>query len=113
MKKFLGITFGGLQRKALLLVLLVVALTIGMFTGVSLYQNSQLVRVVGETRIEQQAAISSIASQTMHQVVNASLTESTALQAELADHDFSEVIRSVCRFLSQISGLPMCRWSVF
>ena len=83
MKKFLGITFGGLQRKALVLVLLVLALTSAMFTGVTLYQNRQLVRIVDDTRTEQQQAISSIASRTMHQVVDGSLTETTSLQAQL------------------------------
>ena len=105
MKKFLGITFGGLQRKALVLVLLVLALTSAMFTGVTLYQNRQLVRIVDDTRTEQQQAISSIASRTMHQVVDGSLTETTSLQAQLADNDFSEVIRNVYMLQTMAQGL--------
>ena len=105
MKKFLGITFGGLQRKALILVLLVLVLTLAMFTGVSLYQNRQLVRVVGDTRTEQQAAISNIASQTMHSVVDSSLTETTALQAMLADNDFAEVTRNIYTLQSMAQGI--------
>ena len=105
MKKILGITFGGLQRKALLLVLLVLSLTVAMFIGISVYQNNQLIRVVEDTRVEQQTAISTITSQTMRQVMDGTLTEMTALQAELADRDFSEVIRDVYMLQSIAQGL--------
>ena len=95
MKKFFGITFGGLQRKTMRLALLILLLACSMFTAVSLYQNKQLIEVVEETRLEQEASISEISSETMHQVIEDSLATSTKLQAQLADNDFLEVIRNL------------------
>jgi len=105
MKKILGFTFGGLQRKALFLVLCVLILTVAMYSVINVYQNSRLVQIVDETRTEQQTAISSIASETMQQAVDGSLTKSTDLQAQLADNEFSEVIRNLYILQSIAEGL--------
>lgn len=112
MKKILGITFGGVQRKTLRLVLLVLLLACGMFTGVSLYQNQQLLRVVEGTRTEQQASISNISSQTMHAVIDESLTTTTQLQAQLAENDFLEVTRNLYTLQSMAESLLEKRESV-
>ena len=92
MKKVLGITFGGLQKKAILLVVIVTLLLVAMFVGITMYQNSTLVEVVGNTRVEQQNAISQMSRDTMHQTVEESLVSSTELQASLADNDFDEIV---------------------
>ena len=105
MKKILGITFGGVQRKTLRLVLLVLLLACFMFTGVSLYQNRQLIRIVENTQTEQQSSISNISSQTMHTVMDESLTATTQLQAHLADNDFQEVIRNLYTLQSMAESL--------
>ena len=105
LKKILGITFGGVQRKTLLLVLLVLAVTLAMFTGVSFYQNRQLIRIVGQTRTEQQTAISKTSSQTMQQVIDSSLTATTELQATVADNDFTEVINYAYTLRTIAEGL--------
>ena len=60
MKKILGITFGGLQRKTVTLVLMVLFVTIGIFSVVAAYQNRLLVKLVEETKREQQDSISTI-----------------------------------------------------
>lgn len=105
MKKILGITFGGVQRKTLRLVLLVLLLACIMFIGVSLYQNRQLIRVVEGTRREQQASISSISSQTMRTVMDETLTATTQLQAQLAENDFLEVTRNLYTLQSMAESL--------
>ena len=105
MKKILGITFGGVQRKTLLLVLLVLAVTLALFTGAGFYQNRQLIRIVGQTRTEQQTAISKTSSQTMQQVIDSSLTATTELQATVADNDFTEVINYAYMLRTIAEGL--------
>ena len=83
---------GGLQRKTVLLVLSLLLTTILVFAAVSFYQNRMLVRVVGETRTDQQQAISGTSERTMHGVLESALVRITDLQAEVADNDFAEVI---------------------
>ena len=92
MKKILGLTFGGLQKRAILLVVSVLLLAAAVFTGIALFQNRSLVNVVADTRVEQQKAISDLSKTTMHQVVEGSLVSSVQLQASLADNDFAEVV---------------------
>ena len=105
MKKYFGITFGGFQQKTLRLALLILLLACSMFTAVSIYQNQQLIQIVEETRIEQESSISAISSETMHQVIENSLTTSTQLQAQLADNDFQEVVRNLYMLQSMAQDL--------
>ena len=91
----LGITFGGLQKKTILLVLFMLAVAVGVFVAVSVYQNEMLVRIVGETRTEQQQAISHASEETMRRVLEESLVETTDLQAKIANNDFSEIIHDI------------------
>ena len=91
----LGITFGGLQKKTILLVLFMLAFAVGVFVAVSVYQNEMLVRIVGETRTEQQQAISHASEETMRRVLEESLVETTDLQAKIANNDFSEIIHDI------------------
>ena len=105
MKKILVITFGGLQKKAVNLVLVILALSILVFTGVMLYQNHTLVSVVANTRTEQQEAISQSSRDTIYQVLVHSQTESTALRANLADNDFGEVVNNVEMLRTMAEGI--------
>lgn len=95
MKKVLGITFGGLQKRILGLVLLVLVVMALLFAGVSVYQNHILQTLVEQTRQEQQQAISGISKETMLQVQQGSLVNTVSLQAAVADADFSEVVNDL------------------
>ena len=92
MKKVLGLLFGGLKKKTVLLVLILLVLTVGVFMLAFSYQNRMLVDIVGETRVEQQQAISQTSEETMHQVMVSTLVNTTALQAKIADNDFAEIV---------------------
>ena len=105
MKKVLGITFGRLQRRAVGLVLLVLVLTVAVFAVVSAYQSRMLVKIVGETRDEQQSAISQTSEATMQQMLEATLIRTTSLQANVADNDFAEVVNNVYMLQAMAQGL--------
>jgi sigma-B regulation protein RsbU (phosphoserine phosphatase) len=57
------------------------------------------------TRTEQQTSISNISSQTMHAVMDETLTATTQLQAKMADNDFLEVIRNLYTLQSMAESL--------
>ena len=78
MKKFLGITLGGLQKKAITLVLMMLLIVIAVAAGISAYQNKMLVGIVEETRSGQQQAISKISERTMDRVLESAMVSSTA-----------------------------------
>ena len=105
MKKYLGITFGGLQKKTVTLVLLILAATVAIFLGISAYQSRMLSDIVGQTRSEQQTAISQASRDTMHQVMENTLVRSTALQAKIADNDFSEIVDQIHMLQAMAQGL--------
>lgn len=105
MKKILGITFGGLQKRAILLVALMLLLLAIMFAGITFYQNRMLLNVVADTRIEQQTAISETSKVTMHQVVEGSLVSSTTLKANLADNDFAEIVSNTRMLQTMAEGI--------
>ena len=54
MKKILGLTYGGLQKKLVRLVLAIVIATVGLFALAALWQSRMLTSIVEETRVEQQ-----------------------------------------------------------
>ena len=95
MNRILRRFFGGIKKKTVFLVLSVLVLVGIIVSVVSNYQNRMLESVVGETRIEQQQAISQISKETMHQVMANTLVSSTALQAEVADNDFHEIVNDI------------------
>ncbi len=105
MKKILGITFGGLQKRAIVLVASMILLLVAMFIGITVYQNRTLLNVVEKTRVEQQTAISEMSQQTMHRVIESSLVSSTELKANLADNDFSEIVGSTRMLETMAQGI--------
>ena len=105
MKKIFGIRVGGLQRKTVLLVLIIMAATVAVLTALSIYKDRVLVRIVGETRTEQQQAISRISEDTMRQVMANTLTSSTNLQARIADNDFAEIVNDTYMLQTMAQGL--------
>ena len=92
MNRVFGIRRGALQRKTVFLVLIMLAAVIAVFMALSQYQNKSLVQIVGDTRIEQQQSISQVSGETMRQIVKNTMENTTELQANVADNDFSEVL---------------------
>ena len=105
MNKMLRFLFGGLKKKTVLLVLVMLFLTVFVFSAVSGYQNRMLVSIVGQTRADQQQAISRISENTMRQVIEGTLVNSTALQAKIADNDFSEIVNDTYMLQTMAQGL--------
>ena len=91
MKVIRGIKFGGLQQKIFNLLLIFLLAIIGVYAAVSIYQQRNLAEIVQETGIQQQASIKAISEETMEAVLSSSLTQSTALQAYIADDLFADV----------------------
>ena len=112
MKKILGITFGGLQRKTVTLVLMVLFVTIGIFSVVAAYQNRLLVKLVEETKREQQDSISTISKESMAKILETSMISTNNLQAAVADQDFSEIINNISMLQNMAQGLIRDRAAV-
>ena len=91
MRKIYGLTIGGLQQKIFNLVLISIILIIAVFIGAAYFQTAKLTKVVGDARNGQQAAIKQVSEETMHQVVDGSMTKINALQAYIADDMFADV----------------------
>ena len=92
MKKFFGITFGGIQQKITNLVLIILVALIALFSVITLYANNMLTGIVEETRDEQQQAISQTSQQALYERLDQSLAQATALKAKIADNDFAEIV---------------------
>ena len=91
MKVIRGIKFGGLQQKIFNLMLIFIVAIIGAYAAVSVYQQKSLTGIVQEATGQQQASITAVSESTMEAVLEASLTQSTALQAYIADDLFADV----------------------
>ena len=94
MKKFLGITFGGLQRKTLQLSLVLLLLVSLANVAINVWSNQMLTDVVAQTREEQTQAISRISEETMLGVQENALVEINRLTAALVN-DLNQYSRSV------------------
>ena len=103
-KKF-GLTLGGLQQKILNLVLLFLLALIAVFAAVSIYQSKKLTKVVNDASSKQQKSIQQVSSNTMEQIINGSMSKTTALQAYIADDMFSDLKRNVATLQSLAKGL--------
>ena len=89
MKKIFGFTIGGLQHKILALVLVVLLLTVSCGLIISALKSNNLTSIVESARNAQQEAIENVSKDTMHQVVESTMSKSNALQARIADDLFS------------------------
>ena len=105
MKKIFGIKLGGLHQKLLSLVLVFLVALIGVFTVVTFYQSNQLNKVVSNARNEQQDAIRTVSGNTIHQVIESSMTKTNGLQAYIADDMFSDIKTDVATLQSLATGL--------
>ena len=102
MKKVLWFTVGGLHQKILILVQVFLIVLMGVFLGVSSIHTRRLSSIVDETRSEQQAAIDNISGETMHFVIENTMTKMIVLQAQNADDAFEDVTNNV-RMLRDIA----------
>ena len=91
MKIVRGIKIGGLQQKIFNLMLIFIVALAGAYAAVSAYQHKNLTAIVQETSAEQQASIAAVSEETMEAVLGTSMTQSTALQAYIADELFADV----------------------
>ena len=91
MKIIRGFKFGGLQQKIFNLVLIFILMIIGVYVGVNVWNQRNLVKVVQDAGDRQQESIVNISGQTMEAVLNASMKRMTALQAYIADDLFGDV----------------------
>ena len=91
MKTIWGIKFGGLQQKIFNLMLIFIVVLLATYSAVAYYQHKNLETVVGEASVEQQDSIRSVSEQTMEAVLNSSMTQTTALQAYIANDVFADV----------------------
>ena len=91
MKVIHGIKIGGLQQKIFNLMLLFIVVLIGVFTAVAVYQQRNLSDIVQQTSIDQQESIEAISEETMQAVLDASMVQTTALQAYIANDLFDDV----------------------
>ena len=91
MKKIIRILPRGLQKKTVLLVLIMLLAMAAVFFALSVHSSKALTQVVGDTRTEQQAAISQISKDTMHSVLTSTMVSTVSLQARMADNDFADL----------------------
>ena len=91
MKIIKGFKIGGLQQKIFNLMLMIIIALIGAYTAVSVYQQKNLTDIVREADARQQASITDVSEETMQAVLETSLSQTTALQAYIANDLFSDV----------------------
>ncbi|MBE7007587.1 MAG: hypothetical protein E7422_00295, partial [Ruminococcaceae bacterium] len=105
MKKIFGVTFGGVQKRVVLLTLAVLAAAVAAFAAISAYQNRMLAEIVGTARTEQEQAITRTSEKTMGQLLKSALIQETSLKASVADSDFAEVVRNIYTLQSLAQGI--------
>ena len=99
MKKIKNIVIGGIQQKVFNLVLVTILLMMAAYTVVVIVQAGRLSTLSNETNELQKQSITEISQGTMDAVLNASFTESTQMQAYIADGFFANA-ESVVRMLA-------------
>ena len=99
MKKVRNIVIGGIQQKIFNLVLVTILLMMAAYTVVVIYQAKNLGTLMNETTQLQKQSITQISRSTMDAVLDGSLTESTQMQAYIADGFFRNA-ESVVRMLA-------------
>ena len=91
MKKFFGITIGGIHQKILNLFIVILAAFVGIYVLISMYQRTTLTGIVEKTRTEQQEAISAISEETMHGALESAMVKINDMQAYISDEMFMTV----------------------
>ena len=91
MKVIRGIKIGGLQQKIINLMLIFILALVCAYTAVSVYQQRNLTKTVQESSESQQGSIAAVSEETMKAILETSMTQTTALQAYIADDLFTDV----------------------
>ncbi|MCR4557021.1 MAG: hypothetical protein K5779_04270 [Saccharofermentans sp.] len=91
MKIIWGLKIGGLQQKIINLIAIFIIILHGSYSVMYYFQQQNLAAIVGETGVEQQASIKAVSEKTMESVVDSTMTQTTALQAYIANDIFSDV----------------------
>lgn len=91
MKIINGIKIGGLQQKIFNMMLILILLLMGAYAAVSVWEQNNLKHIVQQASDEQQESIENISEETMKEVLDSSMVQTTALQAYIADDLFSDV----------------------
>jgi len=108
-KKIRNIVIGGIQQKVFNLVLVTILLMMAAYTVVVLYQAKHLGTMVNETNMQQKESITRISQGTMDAVLDASLTESTRMQAYIANGYFGAAegtVRMIADYAEHIFADP-------
>lgn len=95
MRKFKYITIGGIQQKIFNLVIITIVLMIAVYTVVIMHQVSGLTGLVRDASDSQKRSITDISEQTMSAVLNSNLTQSTQMEAYIAEDVFGDAVRVV------------------
>ena len=112
MKKFFGITIGGIHQKILNLFIVILAAFVGIYVLISMYQRTTLTGIVEKTRTEQQEAISAISEETMHGALESAMVKINDMQAYISDEMFMTVRKDVVTLRTLAEGLFNNRSSV-
>ncbi len=103
MKKIKNIVIGGIQQKVFNLVLITIILMMAVNTVVIVYEAGRIGRLETETNALITDSITTISQQTMDGVLHKSLTQSTRMQANIADDLFADTV-GVVRMLADYAG---------
>ncbi len=103
MRKFRGITIGGIQTKVFNLVVITILLMAAAFVAVIIYQYGQLTGLVRRTNDSQKQSITSISKETMANVLDTNLTQSTRMEAHIAGDVFGDA-EKVVKILADYTG---------
>ena len=95
MKKFKHFVIGGIQQKVFNLVLVFLLLTMAAYTVVILHQTNGLSALVTDTNARQKQSITAISQQTMDAVISGSQSQTTRMEAMLADDMFKDLAAAV------------------
>ncbi len=95
MRKFKYITIGGIQQKIFNLVIITIVLMIAVYTAVIMHQVNGLTGLVRDASDSQKRSITDISEQTMSAVLNSNLTQSTQMEAYIAEDVFGDAVRVV------------------
>ena len=95
MKKFKHFTLGGIQQKIFNLVIITIVLMMAASTAVILYQYGRLTDLVSATNESQKKSITTTSEEAMAEFLNSNMTQSTQMEAYIAQDVFGDALRVV------------------
>ncbi len=95
MKRIKNIVLGGIQHKVFNLVLVTIILLVTAYTVIVIYQSENARKLSRENNERQTKSIETISQETMDAVLSESLTQSTQMEAYIAEQVFAELQHEV------------------